>query len=515
MTAPPAWERLTAIATLGTSRAGARIDELWPDPAVRVAGSQEQSLLRAAAATHLWLQAGQRVTAPAAHTSPDGVIAAAVTDATPQLREIAAWRLGRMLSGEHGALLEEWLELAHRSARILPPHWVPVVLQHAPAALCLRYSKVLGAAAAWLAQHNAAWADRVQPPEPSQERWQAGTLAERCVQLRLMRARDPGEGLAWLQSTWAADPPEAREAFLKVLQPTVCATDEAFLEAALADKRKAVRQADAELLAGLAGSAYLQRAAARAEPVLTWEGAGKGLAKLLRKPKLTVQLPSALDKPAQRDGIEAKPPAQRKIGERTFWMTQILSLVPPAHWTQRFQCSAEDLLAAARATEFGQELLAAFSTAALRHPSGAWQDALCAGWIAAEQELQADALARLLAVAGEQQPALLLKYLRALLPHRFDVALALLARLEVRWSAAITLLVFEALREVVRQDKQQWSHARNTLAAEARHCDVATARQQLPKLLDVCAEGSPWRNAVDAFQDVVEFRAAMQQELLS
>jgi hypothetical protein len=525
MSASPVWERLTAIATLGTARAGARTDEsrteeLWPDPTVIVTGSQEQSLLRAAAATHLWLQAGQRVMARAAGNVPDSPPDSpadnpVVADETPQLREIAAWRLGRMLNGEHGSLLEEWLELASRSGRILPPHWVPVVLQHASPALCLRYSNMLGRSAGWLAQRNPAWADRIQPPEPSQEHWNAGTLAERCVQLRLVCARDAAEGLAWLQSTWGADPPEAREAFLKVLQPTVCARDEAFLEAALDDKRKAVRQAAAESLAGLAGSAYLQRAAARAESVLSWEGAGRGLTKLLRKPKLAVQLPAALDKPAQRDGIEAKPPTQRKIGERTFWMTQMLSLVPPVHWTQRFQCSAEDLLAAARATEFAQELLAAFSTAALRHPNGEWQDALCAGWIAAEQELQADALARLLAVTGEQQPALLLKYLRVLLPNRFDVALALLTRLEVRWSAAITQLVLDALREVVRQDKQQWSHARNTLASEARYCDVATARRQLPKLLDVCAEGSPWRNAVDAFQDVLEFRAAMQQELLS
>jgi hypothetical protein len=173
------------------------------------------------------------------------------------------------------------------------------------------------------------------------------------------------------------------------------------------------------------------------------------------------------------------------------------------------------LLAAARATEYGQELLAAFSTAALRHPHSEWVDALCAGWIASGQELQADALARLLTAAGEQQPVLLLKYLRLLLPSRFDVALALLVRLEVHWNATITQLVLDALREILRQDKQQWSHARNTLASEARFCDVATARQQLPRLLETCAEASPWRNALEAFQDVVEFRAAMQQELSS
>src|SRR5688500_12171986 len=179
MSAAPSWERLAAIATLGTARTAARIDELWPDPTLMVAGSPEQSLLRAAAATHLWLQAGQRVSPDA---PGDPIDAAPVADQTPQLRETGAWRLGRMLSGEHAALLEEWLELASRSGRMLPPHWVPVVMQHASAEACLRYSKVLGTTATWLARCNPAWAERIQPPEPSLERWNAGTLAERCVQ---------------------------------------------------------------------------------------------------------------------------------------------------------------------------------------------------------------------------------------------------------------------------------------------------------------------------------------------
>jgi hypothetical protein len=119
----------------------------------------------------------------------------------------------------------------------------------------------------------------------------------------------------------------------------------------------------------------------------------------------------------------------------------------------------------------------------------------------------------LLRVAGDAQATLLLKYLRLLLPRRLDIALAVLSQLEVPWSAALTQQVLDSLSEVVRQDTQRWSHARNTLASEARHCDVAMARQKLPALLASCGEGSPWRNALDAFQDVVEFRAAMQQEL--
>lgn len=511
MSGVPTWDRLTSLATLGTARAPDSLDDLWPDRSVAVAGSAEQSLLRAAAATYLWEHAGKRTAAAESAAAPPAL----ALDGRPQIREAAAWRLGRLLSGEHAALLEEWLALAAAAQRVLPPHWIPVVLDHVQPDLCLRFASVLGPAALWLAQHNPAWTERVQPPEPSLDRWSAGTLAERCLQLRLIRAKDPAEGMAWLQATWPTDPPDAREAFLKVLMPTVSLEDEAFLASVLDDKRKAVRLAAAQCLVGLPGSAYAARAIARADSLLRWESAGKGLAKLLRKARLEVQLPTAVDKEAQRDGIELKPPAHRKIGERAFWMTQMLTAVPPAHWTQRFECSAAALLEAAGATEYAQDLLSTWSMAAVRHPTGEWLDALCAAWLASglDLELQRDALVRLLAAAGDQQPALMLKYLRAWLPAQFGLALSVLTSLPLQWTAAMTQLVLEALREVVRQDTQKWSHSRNTLEPWARRCDVPTARQQVTKLMEVCGEASAWRNALEQFQDVVEFRAAMQQEL--
>jgi hypothetical protein len=247
-----------------------------------------------------------------------------------------------------------------------------------------------------------------------------------------------------------------------------------------------VRQAAAECLAGLASSAYAQRAVARADFWLNWEPAGKGLAKLLRKAKLVIELPSALDKAALRDGIEAKPPAQRQIGERAFWLTQMVARVPPAHWTERFACSPAELLDAAGATEYAQELLGAWSTAALRHPAVQWLDALCAAWLASKQEpqLQSEALVRLLAAAGERRQELLLKYVRSLLPNHFEIALFVLSRLQLPWTPDITQLVLAALRVVVHRDKQKWSHARNTLQSEALLCDISTARQQWPRLLE-------------------------------
>jgi hypothetical protein len=507
----PAWERLISIATLGTARAACS-DDLWPDASIVVAGSPAQCVLRAAAATYLWTHAGQR-----SAVQPTGAVPAPADPSWMgvQLREAAAWRFGRMLNGEHAAVLEEWFELAAANLRILPPHWVPVALDHAPRELCIRFSGVLGPAALWLLQQNPNWAEHVQTPEPALDRWRNGTLQERIEQLSLQRARDPAVALSWLQDTWPADPPEAREAFVKVLQATVTAGDESFLEGALDDKRKPVRVAAAECLARLPGSDYVQRAIARADLLLRWE-LPKGISKLLIKPRVLVELPAALDKPAQRDGIDAKPPSHRKIGERAFWLTQMIATVPPEHWSQRFGCSPPALLEAAAETEYAQDLLAAWSTAAVRHPNDEWLDALCAAWLASGMEatLQTEALVRLMGAAGEQQPALLHRYLHALLPQHLDLALYLLKHLSRRWDAAVSQMVLAALREVIGEDRQQWSHARNALQAEAECCDVATAREQLPSLMDACAENSPWRNALESLQDIVEFRAAMQQELM-
>ncbi len=42
--------------------------------------------------------------------------------------ENAMWRLARMLTGDHRDLVPEWLSLAAQAGRVLPRHWLPVVL---------------------------------------------------------------------------------------------------------------------------------------------------------------------------------------------------------------------------------------------------------------------------------------------------------------------------------------------------------------------------------------------------
>lgn len=510
------WQRLAAVATLGTSRAPLPADELWPDASLAQTGaSPEQTLLRAAVATYIWNLAGRRsaVESPAISGAT-----AQINDPASGVSEAAAWRFGKLVSGDYKDLLPEWLTLAKRNGRTLPPQWVPVALDVLNASMRNEFSAVLGPTAQWLASQNPDWVLRDASREPSEERWNTGTQEERIAELKALRASDAARARAWIESTWANDPPDAREAFLQALLVGLSLDDEGFLEKALDDKRKGVRLAAAECLSRLPGSALVKRHLARLEPLVILEEKKSGLLSGLRKRKLIVELPAALDKPATRDGIEAKPPAQRKIGERTFWLIQMIESAPPTHWTTRFDCDARTFLEAALTTDYSGEMLAALTGATVRHPDRAWIEALSAAWIEAggDTHTLGQALASMLTVAAPEHRATLLEsQLRGLGTKRLDVIFVMLQTLDLPWTAPVTKLALDALSSAVRNERQQWSHARNTLDTWAVRCDIHVAETALPELLAICGESSPWRNALEQMNDIVEFRLAMTKELSS
>lgn len=509
-----AWERLTSVATLGTSRAPLPVDALWPDPALAQAdAAPERTLLRAAAATYIWKLAGQRAAAQPSSGQNESL---ALADAGSPVSEAAAWRLGRMITGENKELIPQWLAFAQENGRTLPAHWLPVVLDALPPALRNEYSPVLGAAAQWLAQRNPKWSVRSAAQEPSEERWNTGTLEERRAELKTLRAVDPSRARTWVQSTWATDPPEAREEFLGILLAGLSLEDEAFLESALDDKRKGVRLAAAECLARLPSSAHARRNLERLEPLVTLEGQKSGLLGKLRKRKLELQLPESLDKPSLRDGIEAKPPAQRKLGERAFWLMQMIAIVPPAYWTRRFECDAATFIEAALATDYAADLLSALSAAIARHPDHEWLAALNVAWLSSSSDSQvtAQSLAALLLVATPEERVDLVKaQLRELGTRRFDIAFSVLTMIDVRWTPDITQLALNGLSAAIGVDARQGSHARNSLDVWARRCDIETARGAVLRLLENCTESSPWRHALEQMNDIIEFRETMYKEL--
>jgi len=421
-----------------------------------------------------------------------------------------------MVSGEHRYLLGEWFALAAAGGRVLPPHILPLVLDHVPPRERRGAGAVLGPAAVWLAARHPDWMVDAPSMELSDQRWKEGSLRERLADLELARRVDRVRSRAWLLTTWEQDPPDAREAFLDALLPTVEPADEKFLEQALDDKRKAVRQSAAEGLSRLPGSAHARRNLERLGDLLQLSAEKGGLLGLGRKRKLSIELPTAPDKAAQRDGIEPKVPASLKLGERAWWLVQMVARVPPRHWCEKFGCDAQTFLDAALATDFKEELRGALTDAAVRHPDREWSELLVRRWVGRDidPQVEIDALRRLVnAAPAEQRAALLEVLIGATRGDHFGLVTSLLQSLGLSWNAALTNAAFDRLEEGLAGTNTNYSQPRNSLDEWAKHCDVATGARRAGVLLQKYAEGHTWRNALEQFNDIVAFRAAMREEL--
>jgi hypothetical protein len=532
------WNTITSIATLGTNRGAPSLQEFWPAmdvaassessgasssateraslSATALAGPPERSLLRVAAVNYLCQLSGTRVAA-ADLPAPD--LAPALQGRL--VSENAAWRLARMLAGDHRDLVPEWFSIAAHVGAVLPPHWLPVVLNELQPNERAGASAVLGARADWLAKRNPEWSELATASGLPIDRWNNGTLFERRAALIAIRAGDPVGGRVLLERSWETEPPEARVAFLETLlnAPGLSEADEPFLESALDDKRKDVRMAAVECLCRLPNSAHARRNIERLQPLVTLTEQGSGLLSKLRKRRLEITLPESLDKAALRDGINSKPPAQQKIGERAYWLMQMIALAPPAHWCERFRCDIETFIAAALSTDYAVDLVLALSHASIRHRDRAWIAALSTQWLtwfdhAELQGVAAQTTATLVAAApSNERDAILRQLLAASKPPQLDFLQGTLAAADLEWSAETTRLAFERLDQRTQIGESDYTRPRNTLAHWGTRAEAATASRALTRMLERTPDKSAWRNALEALHDIIEFRLAMRQEL--
>lgn len=511
-----AWDRLLGVATLGTRRAPVNETTLWPTAELAPAGadaSAELKFLRAAAAQRLYDMAGTRSTPHAVGEEHAPV----PVDRTRFVAEVAAMRLLRMIRGEHPELIREWTKLALGAGRQLPPQFVPLALEHLQPTDATGLGDLLGATGQWLARMNPDWKIEFTVAAPSHERWLSGTFEERRAELLAMRKHDPARAREWLQETWTKDPPDEREAFLRSFATGLSLADEPFIEAALDDKRKAVRQAAVQLLASLPESQLSRRHCSRLDALIDAEEK-KGLLAKLGKPKLklTIALPEAVDKATQRDGIDSKPPAHRKIGERAFWLSQMVALAPLPYWTARFECDAAMFVAAVMDSDYASELLPALSEAARRYPEREWLLALTEGWLVSKDVyVRTEAIAQMmLAAPNDVREAVLAAQLSKLDSLRDQqVIFSLLQTVQFGYGPELTRLAITHVRTIAVRQTSQYQQPRNLFDRIGYYCDVPAATELLPGVLDAVDAQSSWRNAVEQLNDIVEFRAAMRREI--
>lgn len=499
---------LTQIALLGTERQ-TLASPLGQDPLARLQqrldlAQREPFLLSAAALSSLYERAGRLPAQDTAAVPPP-----CAAESLARVNHRAGMLLLRLLGGEHGALLGEWLTLARQAGCRVPPEALPALLGTGATRLDLREAirPVLGERGTWLATLNPDWTWVSDAASGDDSAWETGERAARLAVLERWRRVDPGRARDLVARTWKEDPPEDRTAFLAALDPGLSMADEAFLETALLDRRKEVRHTAAGLLARLPDSALVKRMVDRAAALLRWtagtDGSWARLARA-RPAVLEVTLPDQCDKAMQRDGLEVRPP--QGLGEKAWWLIQMLEVVPLRTWTRAWNVAPTDIVAASQAGEWKDVLIEAWTRAATRQHDAEWADAL---FPVALEGRRFEALDRLLsALPPPQREARLCALFAADTPGTRELCGESVTRCRHAWSPGFSRAVLGWLRRVTAQPSSDW-------AVRGRLKDLAgcLAPETLPEAGHGWPTGSPgwefWAKGMDEFLTAAQFRNEM------
>ena len=384
---------LARVVLAGTAKAagdppstGTPLDKLFDGPPEI---GRERALLLRAAAEATYRLAGQ-VPVPGVPL-PEAAPSETLKLCSPEIARL----IGDMLAGRHDLLPEAFRLLTEARLR-LPPALLPMALRLGAGDARAAVRPVLGERGRWLSRLNPEWSWATEgdfetggeEPSDAESIWQEGTRSQRLAILRRMRTEDPAKARAWITGAWREEKADFRNDLLEILEQDFSPDDEPLVERALDDRAPTVRARAAALLARLPGTALTTRVRQRAEQLLRYTppaatGHFQGLVRSLlsgSKPQgtLAVVLPEALDKDSIRDGIVAKPP--HGLGERSWWLTQTLALIPPAHWAERWGASPSELVTAALGDDAGWAVIEGWSRAAVLHQSAEWASVLWHAW---------------------------------------------------------------------------------------------------------------------------------------
>jgi hypothetical protein len=349
------WNDMVSTALLGTARNAApgSLSRLL-DPLL--AGTDaEFRLLRAAGISEVVEAAAQQPqisSSPMLAPSPsDPSQIASASELTPLLARL--FEEGRPL------LIEEACELLADASLCLPSRLIPRALELGRNTSSLRAAlrPVLGKRGAWVAAQNPAWKFALLAGTEAADRrlWDEGDSMQRAAFLYELRQTDPSGARTLLEQAFPGETARARAILLPGLARNLGPDDEPFIASVLsADRSKEVRQIASRLLSRLLDSEFARRMTGRLQSSVSHAQA-----------KLAIEPPQAFGADWSDDALEEKAPAGLKLGDRGWWLQQLVSLTPLVWWERHLNLDPADVLSHAAKSEWNEPLMAGFRAAIL------------------------------------------------------------------------------------------------------------------------------------------------------
>jgi Family of unknown function (DUF5691) len=502
------WQTVITAALLGTDRqafAGvSTTDNLAPLLAQLTDQPVEKRLLGTAAALSLYQKVGaviEKRSLQLPEPAPD--------DELPRCNTQATHGLNRILQGEYAQVLPEWLTLAATKGQRVPERLLPALLEYGRQHRSLRDGiiSVLGERGRWLAAQNPAWDYAVR--SGTVEDWETGAPTVRLGWLRDQRRQNAAAARTALTETWRKESAGDRAKFLALFQDGLAQDDEEFLEMALDDRSKDVRKVAADLLARLPTSHLCQRMIQRLQALMPDK------VDQASSSSLKLELPTKCDEAMVQDGIESKPPTG--LGERTWWLAQIIAAVPLTFWQSYCQSDPAQMLKLLQKHESERPIVEALGLAAIRQQQTDWIRAILQWWLDRNPAKVVSGLstfeslqATLSAVEQEafisiiltnpSQPMAMPQVLETVQTHCQNGSL---------WSLTITEVFFEYLRrQIPKQKNNYYWYLQNTLNSLSPNLPV-TAISLVESLQLTLEEIPAFSGVLDPVLSLLHFRQEM------
>ena len=489
------WAALLPAATVGTDRQPGP----WPLPdndigalaraAAAAAPNPATGLLRAAAVLATCTLAGAQGPVWAEALSP-----AAPADTRPPLPA------GRALDAVAWALRDGPARLQHdalqrvgQAGLRLPPTLLPLALEQGRRSVALRAALLdaLGERGLWLAAQRPNWAYAAgsTATDDTDATWTDGTLEQRRAWFTQARLRNAAAAREHLQAALPELPARERADLVAALATGLGADDEPLLDSLRTDRSREVRQAALALLLRLPDAAHPQRAAARIAPLLTQE---RGL---LRK-RWVLDAPTAPAADAKADQLDTPRPEKESLGERAWWLYQLVRQAPLGWWRTHTGMSPAELLAWAAGTDWTEALVRGWADVLFAAPDDDWCDALLDHWPPTLRESPARVLGLLTPARRDRH---LLRQARdpALTASALVQSLAACPSgqpLSAELSAELSAVLAHTLRTQVGNGQLNTDYGLRGLLADfacAAHADALDTLAALPRRADEtpsCAE---------------------------
>ena len=254
-----------------------------------------------------------------------------------------------------------------------------------------------------------------------------------------------------------------------------------------------------------ADEATVRRMIERVRPLLDYRSLP------LHRDVIEVRLPSQLDQSMKRDGIAATP-AIAGVGERQWWLRQMLARIPPGFWCVLWNRSERELVRAAARSEWRSLLLDGWTEAVPLDPTVGWIEALLDERLEEQTEDGIDIFDLL---PAERQEAYLIKALQRSSALAVDQpAFWFLTRSRHSWGKRVARILLPLLRREreIRQTRAIWDWE-ELLRLAGQRLDPRLAPEAAALLSEEAKAKSPLAPALAEFLDDLEFRAEMIEEI--